>query len=223
MHAHVAGGHGFIGSAVVRALLPHGHVVTRSGREPIPMDTRAQAHTLVWCAGAGRDEPQGLWPVHVEAACATVDSLPRLRAVVYVSSGEVYGVQPVPFTEASPRLGASPYAKAKMQGEDAVSALCWQRGLALAILRPAVVYGPGQAATSMLIPTLIAQLMQQQRVQVTAGEQTRDWVFVDDVAAAIATVVAGEREGVYNLGSGTELSVRKMIEKVEITNRCAMR
>lgn len=218
--AHVAGGRGFLGSAVVRALTSGGWRVSASGRQGAATaeDSAAADETLIWCAGerGGREgAPEALWHVHVEAACAAVSQRPALRALIYVSSGEVYGEQAVPFEEDAPLLGQSAYAMAKRGGEDALSALCWQRGLALTIVRPSLIYGPAQAPT-MLLPAALRALVDGASFPTTAGAQTRDWIFVDDVAAAIAQLAAlpcPERRGlrIYNLSSERERTVRSAL------------
>lgn len=212
--AHVAGGRGFLGAAVVPALRSAGLTVSASGREGLPLpDERANVETLIWCAGGREGAPAALWQVHVEAACAAVSECPALRAVIYVSSGEVYGAQPVPYLEDAPRLGVSHYALSKIRGEDAISALCWHRGLDLTIVRPSLVYGPEQAA-AMLLPSAIRAFLDGKPFPATAGEQTRDWIFVEDVAQAIATIATmairqpSPRCQLYNLSSERERTVR---------------
>jgi nucleoside-diphosphate-sugar epimerase len=208
-----------VGRAVMRALRRDGLAATASGQpaagELLSAALLADdaADTLVWCAGGRGEDARAMWRAHVESAGAAVGALPALRSVVYVSSGEIYGAQTPPFVEKAARLGTSAYARAKMRGEDAMAALCWPRGLALAIVRPAVVYGPGQAA-GMLVPSAIARLRGGQELAVTAGAQTRDWIFVDDVAAGIAAAVTRRAEGVFNLGSGREVTVREMISTI---------
>jgi nucleoside-diphosphate-sugar epimerase len=214
MRVQVAGGRGFIGAAVAAALRRAGVDVEVSGREPalVPAAHRPRRpiETLIWCAG-GRGDLAAMTEAHVEAPLRAVRINPGLRSVVYLSSGEVYGSQAVPFRETAPRLGKGDYARSKISGENALAALCAERRLALTILRPAVVYGPGQAGT-MLIPSAITHLCEGRPLALTAGEQTRDWVHVDDVAAAVAATVARHGAGIYNLGSGREVTVRAAME-----------
>lgn len=212
-HVHVAGGRGFLGTAVATALRRGGATVSVSGREGIADEDRPRITTLVWCAGNRDAELAALWRAHVAAPVAAVGELPALRAVVYVSSAEVYGVQPVPYPERAPRLGRSAYARAKLFGEDALAALCGQRDLALAIARPGVIYGPGQPP-SLLIPEAIDHLLRGQPLATTGGAQTRDWIFIDDAAAAIAAMALRNARGSFNVGSGEERSVRALLEQL---------
>lgn len=216
--AHVAGGRGFLGAAVVRALRKAGVRVTVSGREGMPRagEASAEIETLIWCAGGREGAPAELWQVHVEAACAAVSGFPELRQLIYVSSGEVYGAQAVPYDEELPRLGTSHYALAKIRGEDAMSALCWQRDVALAIVRPSLIYGPEQAP-AMLLPSAIRAFLDGKPFPATAGQQTRDWIFVEDVAEAIAMIATAtarhspQRCALYNLSSEHERTVRSAL------------
>lgn len=205
-----------------RALRRAGLRVSVSGREGMPPSTDEKLEpieTLIWCAGGREGAPAALWQVHVEAACAAVRGCPALRQLIYVSSGEVYGAQAVPYREDAPRLGTSHYALAKIRGEDAVSALCAQREIALTIVRPSLIYGPGQAP-AMLLPSAIRAFLDEQPFPATAGEQTRDWIFVEDVAEAIATIAiaataaarrAPPRCDHYNLSSERERTVRSAL------------
>jgi nucleoside-diphosphate-sugar epimerase len=60
----------------------------------------------------------------------------------------------------------------------------------------------------MMIPQLVAALRAGRPFAMTAGTQTRDFVFVDDVAEAIVAAVAAAAGVTINIGSGEELAVR---------------
>jgi UDP-glucose 4-epimerase len=47
------------------------------------------------------------------------------------------------------------------------------------------------------------------------GEQSRDFVYVDDVVAAFLTVLGGSRQSLYNVGTGTDVSINQMLATVE--------
>jgi nucleoside-diphosphate-sugar epimerase len=189
----LVGGKGFIATAAAHALTAAGWEVRLFGREGPPQD----GDLLVWAAGGRAGD---LEEDHVHAA---VRAARRVRQVVYLSSGEVYGAQPPPFTEDLPLLGDSPYARAKIAGEQALPGA--------AILRPAVVYGPGQQG-EQLIPAMLRARAERKAFRMTRGEQTRDFVHVDDVAAAVV-LVAG-RAGVYNCGTGVETRVIEVARAV---------
>lgn len=202
---HVVGGRGFLGAAVVRALQGDGATVTVSGREPGLLDPAAQI--LVWSAGSRAGEDAELEEAHVQAPLVALAALPRVEAVVYLSSGEVYGAQAPPFDEAAPRLGTSAYARAKVRGEDSVQRACAERGVRAVVVRPSVVYGPGQRSRQLL-PHALEELRAGRPLALTAGEQTRDWIYVTDAARAVAALALGDHAGAFNVGSGQERTVR---------------
>lgn len=211
--AHVVGGRGFVGAAVARALEREGAAVTVSGREPLSPQVAATARLLVWSAGGRAGSLAELEATHVQAPLAALAALPRLQALVYLSSGEIYGAQPPPFAEHAPRLGGSAYARAKIRGEDALAAACAERGVRAVLVRPSVVYGPGQRL-AQLLPQAIAELRAGRPLALTAGEQTRDWIHVEDVARAVVALALGAHAGAFNVGSGQERTVRAALTEL---------
>jgi nucleoside-diphosphate-sugar epimerase len=209
----VAGGRGFIGSHAVNALAAAGHTAgVLEHDDEVGAVGAAGWDALVWAAGARRATVEENRAEHVTAPLAAIAAARDLAKVVYVSSGETYGWQDVPFCEDTPQLGTSPYALAKIEGERDMAAACATRGLALTIVRLSVVYGPGQRG-SMFVPSLVHALATGARFPMTRGEQTRDFVHVGDVATALVAAVDGA-PGVYNIGSGTEVALRVLATDV---------
>jgi nucleoside-diphosphate-sugar epimerase len=193
----VAGGRGFIGAAACRALEAAGADVIAFGREGVPAAT---ADALVWAAGGRADDAA----VHVAAPVAAAHAL-GAQTIVYVSSGEVYGDAPVPFTEDGPIAPRTAYAIAKRDGERAIAAAAARAF----VLRPGVVYGPDQPPR-MLIPIVLAALRADRRVPLTPGDQTRDFIYVDDLASLVVRCLAADAPpGTYNAGTGREVTVRE--------------
>jgi UDP-glucose 4-epimerase len=146
---------------------------------------------------------------HVAAPLGAFAAAGSLQRFVYLSSGEVYGAQDVPFTETSPPRGTHPYAEAKLAGERALSEHAARRGVALAVLRLPIVYGPRQTGP-MLVPSLVATLLRGERFAMTRGEQTRDFLYVDDVCALVERCLAHDAPaGVWNASGGREISIRE--------------
>lgn len=213
MRVLVAGGRGFIGARAVDALAAAGHDagVLEAGDDAGAIGARGW-DALVWSAGGRRATVEENRVEHVTAAVAAIEACRGLARVVYLGSGESYGAQPPPFTEDTPLAGTSPYARAKIEGERAIAEAAAHAGAGATVLRPAVVYGPGQRGP-MFVPSLVAALAAGERFAMTAGEQTRDLVHVDDVAAAIAAAVAGP-PGVYNVSTGVEHAMRDVAAMV---------
>jgi len=133
---------------------------------------------------------------------------------VTISSAAVYGnpaVLPVP--EDAPIAPISPYGQAKAMAEQAVRSYAEGRRLRTLILRPFSVYGEGQR--KLVVAELTQQLLEPGRDTLTlqgTGEETRDYLHIDDLARAVLHL-AGLPEfpvGPLNLASGTSTSIRDM-------------
>ena len=203
----VGGGHGFIGGRVCAALREAGHEALPFGREGAP--TQA-CDALVWAGGGRSGDAHALTEAHVAAPLRALLAL-RPRRVVYLSSAEVYGRIPAPFAEDDVAAPESVYGNVKQAGELTLAVACRALGSALVVLRPTVVYGPGQAPT-MLLSSALAALRAGQTFAATAGTQTRDFVYVDDLAALVLRCLADDAPaGTYNAGTGAERPVREVL------------
>ncbi|HVC38909.1 MAG TPA: NAD-dependent epimerase/dehydratase family protein [Candidatus Dormibacteraeota bacterium] len=135
----------------------------------------------------------------------------KVSRVVFVSSGgAVYGdTAVVPTPESHPLRPASPYGAAKAAGEMYLSAFAAAFGIEVAILRPGNVYGPRQDphGEAGVIAIFTSQLLAGQPLVINGdGEQTRDYVYVEDVVEAAIQLLRGPL-GAYNIGTGHETSV----------------
>jgi UDP-glucose 4-epimerase len=145
--------------------------------------------------------------------------------VILTSSGAVYGNQAGPMmSESMPPNPLSPYAVSKLSAEWYVRTIGDLSGIETLCLRIFNAYGPGQRIPPShppIIPNLIRQSKQNGTLVFHGdGNQTRDYVYVDDVVNAMvsAATVTGVKGQVINVGSGTETSVRDLARMViEIT------
>ncbi len=149
-----------------------------------------------------------------------------VEKVVFASTGgAVYGEQEVfPAAEDHPQYPVSPYGVSKLAGERYLHFYNVQYGLSYVALRYANVYGPrqdphGEAGVVAIFAGNLAK-DKVSRINGT-GEQTRDYVYVEDVARA--NVLALENKissGAYNVGAGIENSVNHLYELLmEISGR----
>lgn len=74
-------------------------------------------------------------------------------------------------------------------------------------------YGPGEYP-SRLVPSVIGSLLHDEPARCTHGRQLRDYLHVADVASAFAAILDGEVEGIVNIGSGEEVTVRALVEMI---------
>jgi nucleoside-diphosphate-sugar epimerase len=92
----------------------------------------------------------------------------------------------------------------------------WQLyGTPVAILRPFMVYGPGQAREK-LIPHVATCLARGQAPCLSSGRVRGDWIYIDDVIDAfiIATSAGGVEGQTFDLGCGALISAREVVEKL---------
>ena len=143
-------------------------------------------------------------------------TLPRLRRLVLMGTAEEYGnAEHLPVTEEAPMQPVSPYSASKAAATQFAQLFHRLFQLPAVVLRPFIVYGPGQTP-SMMLPQLFTHVVEEKEFPMTEGEQTRDFVHVDDVAdavlrAAVAPAAPGE---IFNVCSGVERSIRSIAEEV---------
>jgi len=140
----------------------------------------------------------------------------ELQRIVHTSTSEVYGTaQEIPITEEHRLHPQSPYAATKVAADQL--ALSYQRsfGTPVAIVRPFNTYGPRQSARAV-IPTIITQALSRESIELGATDTTRDFLYVGDTVAGMMRVgsVDGIEGEVINLGTGVEVSIAEVVERV---------
>lgn len=137
--------------------------------------------------------------------------------VILASSGAVYGEQlEQPVVESARPNPQSPYAVSKLSAEYYTHTIGALWGISTVVLRIFNAYGPGQPlppSHAPVIPRFLRQALGSGSLVVFgSGEQTRDFVYLDDVIAALAaaaTAPAVERQTI-NVGSGAEISINAL-------------
>jgi UDP-glucose 4-epimerase len=139
-----------------------------------------------------------------------------VRRVVYFSTGGAgYGDTPVlPTPETHPMQPSTPYGVSKIAAESYLA--CWSglTGVPTVALRLANVYGPHQNphGEAGVVAIFLHRLLRGEPCLVNGdGEQTRDYVYVGDVADAVArAVVRPDVTGALNIGTGRQTSVNAL-------------
>jgi len=163
------------------------------------------------------DLVDGMVEINVHGTMAVVRALKNLEFRCFINTGasEEYGNGPVPFREDQIPAPVSPYSAAKACTTTICQMLYRGLGLPLLTLRPFNTYGPKQT-NDMFIPYSIRKALAGEPIKMTKGEQTRDFVFVEDVVEAFV-LAAQEKEAVgevINLGSGLEHRIRDVVEMI---------
>jgi UDP-glucose 4-epimerase len=143
-----------------------------------------------------------------------------VKRVAYASSAAVYGTpRELPLTEASPTAPISPYGLEKLIDEQYAALFGELYGLATLGLRYFNVYGPRQDPRSQyagVISRFAEAIAEGSPLTVFGdGGQTRDFVFVGDVARANVAALSANATGIANIGTGTSVTLLELVAALE--------
>ena len=135
------------------------------------------------------------------------------KVVFSSTGGAIYGECEAPAPEDAPRRPIAPYGTSKLAAEEYLSTYNRLYGTGHVSLRYGNVYGPRQDphGEAGVVAIFFNALLSGSAPKVFGdGSQTRDYVYVGDVARA--TLAAADRDGgVYNVGTGRETSVVELL------------
>lgn len=141
-----------------------------------------------------------------------------VKRLVYAASSSCYGIPDAyPTSETSPIAPQYPYALSKYLGEQLVMHWCQVYGLPALSLRLFNVYGPRSRTTGAygaVFGVFLTQKLNRAPFTVVGdGEQTRDFVFVTDVARAFVKAAESKLSGeAFNVGSGGTYSINYLTQ-----------
>lgn len=136
--------------------------------------------------------------------------------LVQVSSSEVYGTaQTVPIPETHPLVPQSPYAATKVAADQLALSYWRSFSTPVVVARPFNTFGPRQSARGV-IPTIITQALTRDVVELGSTSPTRDFLYVEDTARALARCGLGKGiEGeTINFGSGREIAIGDLADEI---------
>lgn len=160
---------------------------------------------------------------HNIAGFVTVLDAARLAGVtrmVYASSAAVYGTpEQLPLEETSPTMALSPYGLEKIVNDQYAGLYRGLYEFSSLGMRYFNVYGPRQDPRSPyagVISKFVESVRQDTGLRVFGdGMQTRDFIYVGDVARANVAALKSELTGVCNIGTGQSVTLREMIAELE--------
>jgi NAD dependent epimerase/dehydratase len=162
--------------------------------------------------------PREYVAANVEGTINVLEAARRwdVQRVVQVSSSEVYGTaQIVPIPESHPLHPQSPYAATKVAADQLALSYWHAFRVPVVLARPFNTYGPRQSARAV-IPTVITQALTRDRIELGDTSTTRDFMFVEDTARALARCaeVDGIEGETFNFGTGQEFSIDETVAMI---------
>lgn len=146
-----------------------------------------------------------------------------VRKLLLTSSAAIYGDGPItPTPESAPPSPKSPYATSKLEGERHGERFQREGRIEFAALRCFNVFGPRQdpaSAYAAAVPVFMDRALRGEPLVIYGdGQQTRDFIYVKDVAAANAHIAEKGRTsltGVFNVGQGSRTSILELCESIK--------
>lgn len=141
-----------------------------------------------------------------------------IERFIHISTDEVYGDLEAgedKFSESNCLVPNSPYSASKASADMFVRAFRKTYGLPVTTIRPSNNYGPWQYPEK-LIPLVIAKALRGENIPLYGkGENIRTWLFVEDCAEAVMSIMEAGRQGeTYNIGSNEEKMNRDVIVSI---------
>jgi nucleoside-diphosphate-sugar epimerase len=185
--------------------------------EKILRDVRPEcAIHLAWYAVAGK-----YWTAPENLDCVSM-TIALAQALARVGCGRLVGVGSCAeydwdygfLSEArTPLHPRTLYGACKNATRILLEAFCERESIRFAWARLFYLYGPTEDP-ARLVPSVALALLRGETARCTEGTQVRDFLHVDDVAAAIGAVALSDCRGAVNIGSGEPTSVRTIIELI---------
>lgn len=133
------------------------------------------------------------------------------------TGGAIYGDgSEIPTPETSPSFPMSPYGCSKYAIEKYLIYYSRVKGLKFTCLRYANVYGPRQnpEGEAGVISIFFQKMFEKKPISIFGGIQTRDFVYVKDVARANLLALQDTKSNVYNIGTGKETDIIEIFNKI---------
>lgn len=138
----------------------------------------------------------------------------KIKKFVHASSAAPLGEQEMPLNEEKIPRPLSPYGASKLAGEAYCSAFSASHNLETVVLRFSNVYGPKSYDKGSVIPIFIKQILNKKPITIYGdGNQTRDFIYVEDICQAIhlsLTKELPEKFNLFQIATGKETSINEL-------------
>jgi len=141
-----------------------------------------------------------------------------VKRFIFISSAAVYG-NPImmPVNESHTTKPLSPYAVSKLEAEEHCRSYGKMGRISTAILRLFNVYGPRQTSNqySGAITQFIERIKRNQKPVIFGdGEQSRDFIYVNDVVEYISKAIVSDTQETINIGTGNETTINQLAKLI---------
>jgi len=140
----------------------------------------------------------------------------KTARMIHASTSEVYGTaRYAPMDESHPLQGQSPYSASKIGADKLVESFYCAYDLPVVTVRPFNTFGPRQSGRAV-VPAIITQALAGETIQLGNLDTCRDFTYVDDTVDGFikAAEVPGIEGQAFNLGTGQEIRVGELAEKI---------
>lgn len=147
---------------------------------------------------------------------ATAAKNAGVKKILFVSSGGALyeDARQFPTPETYPIHPQSPYGQANAAIETYLTDFCARHSMQCVIARLSNAYGPGQWERGFVVAMIRGALKNQPPVIYGTGQQTRDFIYIDDVVSALEVLLQKAGSGVYNVASGREITLRQVLDQI---------
>lgn len=169
--------------------------------------------------GSATSDPHRMMRNNVETFRALLDHAVATKArVVWASSCSVYGRGPVPMKESQQPDPLNVYAFSKVVMERLAARYVQKLAHPIVGLRYSNVYGPGEhhkGRLASMIHQLATQMRAGKRPRIfRAGQQKRDFVYIDDIVQANIQAMTSQESGNFNAGAGRSWSFNEVVAEL---------
>jgi UDP-glucose 4-epimerase len=233
------GASGFAGAALASRLTAEGAAVLRPSSRALDLTDPASVERLaaslgpdvaVICTARVPRQPDAVRYLIDEVNLARHLALAVMRGgaghVTYFSSTAVYGDDRsnTAITEETLPAPCSPYGLAKCLAEGVIRQAAAGAGVPLLVLRPCMIYGPGDRGLPYGPGRFIDSWLREGVIRVFGdGSERRDYLFIRDLVDITLALVSARSEGTFNLSSGRSHSFREIIACLERLSGQAIR
>lgn len=142
----------------------------------------------------------------------------KTNLLVHTGSCFEYGINNnnIPLRENDQLRPHSLYAVSKVSGVIMANTYAKMKSVNLVTVRPFGVYGPNEGI-HRLVPQVIDTILQNKKLDMTKGEQVRDYLFVDDLVDAYIKLSTSDKTkiyDIYNICSSEQISIRELVEEL---------